>query len=78
MPTAPKIAIVGAGPAGLTLARILQVHKIPCTVFEKDPTSTPRITNGGCLDLHPGSGQGKKPILNAENTKRANMCRTSL
>ncbi|KAK7708726.1 hypothetical protein SLS57_008943 [Botryosphaeria dothidea] len=57
MPTAPTIAIIGAGPAGLTLARILQVHKIPCTVFEKDPTSTPRITNGGCLDLHPGSGQ---------------------
>lgn len=51
------IAIVGAGPSGLSLARILQCHPIPFTftVYEGDasPTSRPQ---GGSLDLHPPSG----------------------
>ena len=51
-----RIAIVGAGPAGLTLARILHVHGIETSVYERDPSRHAR-SQGGTLDLHPESGQ---------------------
>jgi len=51
-----RIAIIGAGPAGLTLARILTVNGIQCTVFEAEASSNAR-SQGGTLDLHPKSGQ---------------------
>lgn len=52
----PKIAIIGAGPGGLTLANILQKHRITFTVYDVD--SSPNAVNqGGTLDLHPQSGQ---------------------
>ncbi|KNG46561.1 monooxygenase fad-binding protein [Stemphylium lycopersici] len=50
----PKIAIIGAGPASLTLASILQKHHIAFTIFEAYPELR---TQGGSLDLHPQSGQ---------------------
>lgn len=53
----PKIAIIGAGPAGLMLARILHVNDIPCTIFERDRSPSERSILGGSLDLHKGSGQ---------------------
>lgn len=51
-----RITIVGAGPAGLTLARILHVHGIETSVYERDPSPHAR-SQGGTLDLHPESGQ---------------------
>ncbi len=50
------VAIVGAGPAGATLARLLQRQNFSVTVFERDASSTAR-SQGGSLDLRPDSGQ---------------------
>jgi 2-polyprenyl-6-methoxyphenol hydroxylase-like FAD-dependent oxidoreductase len=52
----PKIAIVGGGPGGLTLARILHVHGVEATVLERENSFTHR-SQGGSLDMHPESGQ---------------------
>jgi 2-polyprenyl-6-methoxyphenol hydroxylase-like FAD-dependent oxidoreductase len=52
----PKIAIIGAGPSGLTLATILQKNRIPFIVY--DLAISPNVRNqGGTLDLHPTGGQ---------------------
>jgi 2-polyprenyl-6-methoxyphenol hydroxylase-like FAD-dependent oxidoreductase len=51
-----NIAIVGAGPSGLTLARLLQLRGIKAKVFEQEVSPTARL-QGGCLDLHPETGQ---------------------
>lgn len=56
MTNLPRIAIVGGGPAGLTLARILHVHGLASTVFERDADPLER-PQGGTLDLHVESGQ---------------------
>ena len=52
----PSIAIVGAGPGGLTLARILHQHGLQATVFEGDTFSSGR-PQGWSLDMHPETGQ---------------------
>ncbi len=54
--TPPQIAIVGGGPGGLTLARILQTRGIAATVFEQQHSPDQR-PQGGSLDLHPKAGQ---------------------
>ncbi|KIX94108.1 uncharacterized protein Z520_10134 [Fonsecaea multimorphosa CBS 102226] len=53
-----SLAIIGAGPAGLTLARLLQVASvdISITIFEKDTSRTSRFMQGGTLDLHTDTG----------------------
>jgi 2-polyprenyl-6-methoxyphenol hydroxylase-like FAD-dependent oxidoreductase len=51
-----KIAIIGAGPVGLTLARLLQQHGVDVTVYERDANEQARIW-GGTLDLEEETGQ---------------------
>ncbi len=51
-----KVAIIGAGPVGLTMAKLLQQKGIDVTVYERDKDAQTRIW-GGTLDLHKGSGQ---------------------
>lgn len=50
------IAIIGAGPVGLTMARLLQQKGLQVTVYERDKDPQARI-RGGTLDLHKDSGQ---------------------
>lgn len=52
----PRIAIVGAGPGGLVLARLLHVAAIPAIVFEREAHALAR-PQGGTLDLHADAGQ---------------------
>lgn len=56
MTSSPRIAIIGAGPGGFTLARILHLHGIAATVFEREEHALSR-PQGGTLDLHLDSGQ---------------------
>ncbi len=51
-----QIAIIGGGPVGLTMARLLQQKGVAVTVYERDKDAQTRIW-GGTLDLHKGSGQ---------------------
>lgn len=53
--TDKKIAIVGGGPGGLTLARLLQRSGADVTVYERDRSRDAR-TQGATLDLHEESG----------------------
>ncbi|GAB3542210.1 FAD-dependent oxidoreductase [Spirosoma fluminis] len=53
--TNKHIAIVGGGPGGLTLARLLQLNGANVTVFERDTTRAARV-QGATLDLHEESG----------------------
>lgn len=50
-----KVAIVGGGPGGLTLARLLQLKGIEVKVYERDLNKHVRV-QGATLDLHFESG----------------------
>ncbi|MGI4834706.1 MAG: FAD-dependent oxidoreductase [Janthinobacterium lividum] len=50
-----QIAIVGGGPGGLTLARLLQLHGATVHVYERDLGRHGRV-QGAALDLHHESG----------------------
>ncbi|KAJ7489083.1 monooxygenase [Mycena latifolia] len=55
-----RVAIVGAGIGGLTLARILQLRKGPnisFTIYDSDASASVRASDGGSLDLRYESGQ---------------------
>ncbi|MDN5395106.1 MAG: FAD-dependent monooxygenase [Chryseobacterium sp.] len=50
-----SIAIIGGGPGGLTLARLLQIHQADVKVYERDLNPYARV-QGSPLDMHEGSG----------------------
>ncbi|KAL3422380.1 tetracycline resistance protein from transposon [Phlyctema vagabunda] len=50
-----KIAIIGAGPAGCNLVRLLYIASIPFTIFESDESPDAR-GQGGTLDLRTDTG----------------------
>lgn len=59
-----KIAVVGGGPGGLTLAKLLQLKGAHVTVYERDINKEVR-QQGATLDLHEESG--------LEALRRANL-----
>ena len=50
-----QIAIIGGGPGGLTLARLLQLKNVDVKVYERDFGKSARV-QGSPLDLHENSG----------------------
>ena len=50
-----NIAIIGGGPAGCTLGRLLHLHSIRFTIFEGEASPDAR-SQGGTLDLHNDTG----------------------
>lgn len=59
MSSVPPIAILGAGPAGLTLARLLSLASIDYIVYERDSSAASASHRGasGTLDLHANTAQ---------------------
>jgi 2-polyprenyl-6-methoxyphenol hydroxylase-like FAD-dependent oxidoreductase len=50
-----EIAIIGGGPSGLTLARLLQLKDANVKVYERDLNKDARV-QGSPLDMHEDSG----------------------
>lgn len=65
MTSHPTIAIVGGGPGGLLLARLLTLRGHRVTVFERDAHADER-PQGGSLDLHAETGQRALRIAGLE------------
>lgn len=55
-PSRARISVIGAGPGGLTCARVLQRHGFTVTVHDRD-TGPHSRDQGGTLDLHADNGQ---------------------
>lgn len=50
-----QVAIIGGGPGGLTLARLLQLQNVNVKLYERDLNKDARV-QGSPLDMHDGSG----------------------
>lgn len=57
------VTIIGAGPSGLTLARLLQMRGVTVRLFEHDASFSAR-DQGGTFDLHDDGGQ--KALIEAQ------------
>ncbi len=66
-----QVAIIGAGPGGLTLARLLQMRGVSVAVFERDSSRDSR-NQGATLDLHPESGLAALRAAGLMDAFRAN------
>ncbi|HEY6143207.1 MAG TPA: NAD(P)/FAD-dependent oxidoreductase [Flavobacterium sp.] len=66
-----QIAIVGGGPGGLTLARLLQLKGANVKVYERDINKNARV-QGSPLDLHETSGLAAVIKANLLNEFKAN------
>ncbi len=66
-----KIAIVGGGPGGLTLARLLQKKGADVRVYERDLNKDARV-QGATLDLHEESGLAALKEAGLMNAFKAN------
>ncbi|HMI20159.1 MAG TPA: NAD(P)/FAD-dependent oxidoreductase [Sphingomonas sp.] len=55
MTSAPRIGIIGGGPGGLMLARLLQISGLAPVLLERDAHADER-PQGGSLDLHGDTG----------------------
>ena len=54
----PAIAILGAGPSGITLARLLQEKHIPYRIYDRDVSPAGSgLSQGGTLDIRTEGGQ---------------------
>ncbi len=70
MTTMSRVAIVGGGPGGLMLARLLKIRGVSATVFERDANPGDR-PQGGSLDLHAETGQRAMQLAGLEDAFRA-------
>ncbi|MER9997941.1 FAD-dependent monooxygenase [Mesorhizobium sp. M0051] len=61
-----RIAIIGGGPGGLLLARLLQLGGLSPVVFERDAHAGER-PQGGSLDLHDETGQRAMRLAGLES-----------
>ena len=67
-----KIAIVGGGPGGLTLARLLQLQGADVKVYERDSNKHARLI-GSPLDMHEESGMAALRAANLLNEFKGNF-----
>ena len=67
-----QIAIVGGGPGGLTLARLLQLKGARVKVYERDFTKDARV-QGSPLDMHEESGWAALRAANLLNEFKNNI-----
>lgn len=67
-----KVAVIGGGPGGLTLARLLQLKGIEVKVYERDKDKNARV-QGSPLDLHENSGLAAMEKAGLMNEFRENF-----